>query len=58
MNRDRKQLNSDARSIAHALVFLVALALIVKGGLLSSPADLGEIAAATTLLGLVGIARA
>jgi hypothetical protein len=47
-----------AKDAAHTCVFILALALIVKGGLLSSPADLGEIAAATTLLGLVGIARA
>lgn len=47
-----------ARDGAHVLLFILAVALIVKGGLLTSPADLGLVAAGTGLLGVLGLARA
>jgi UPF0716 family protein affecting phage T7 exclusion len=47
-----------ARDIAHAILFIVAIVLILIGGVFTSPADLGLIAAAVGLLGLVGIVRA
>jgi hypothetical protein len=53
-----KQLRPYAKDAAHGIIFILAVAMVIKGALLSSPTDLGLIAAATTLFGLVGIARA
>lgn len=47
-----------ARDAAHGLIFLLAVALVIVGGILSHPADLGLLAFAVTMFGLVGIARA
>jgi cytochrome b561 len=58
MQRQMKQLRPYAKDAAHGIIFILAVAMVIKGALLSSPTDLGLIAAATTLFGLVGIARA
>ena len=47
-----------ARDFAHTILFIVAVVMLVVGGILTSPADLGLIAAAVGILGLVGIVRA
>lgn len=54
----RKALRAVARDASHVLIFILAAALVVVGGILTHPADLGLLAFAVTLFGLVGIARA
>lgn len=57
-NEHPKEFRAAARGLAHGLIFALATALVIVGGILSHPADLGLLAFAVTMYGLVGIARA
>lgn len=58
-SKEQQQLiRTVARDASHALIFLLGVALVIVGGILTHPADLGLLAFAVTMFGLVGIARA
>lgn len=47
-----------AKQVGQGILFCVALAFFVVGGLLTAPADLGLIGAGMGVLGVIGIAKA